>query len=88
MDLYSLPIGRKGVAVRGDGNCFYRVMALAIDGNSDKDDFFCVGIPKVVGSIPTVVRHIFQACPVWIYTQDFANIQAMCMCNTIIYVIQ
>jgi hypothetical protein len=22
-------------------------------------------IPKVVGSIP---RHIFQACPVWIYT--------------------
>ena len=27
-------------------------------------------IPKVVGSIPTVVRHIFQACPVWIYTQS------------------
>ena len=33
------------------------------------------GIPKVVGSIPTVVRHIFQACPVWIYTQsNIANI--------------
>jgi hypothetical protein len=29
--------------------------------------FFC---PKVVGSISTVVRHIFQACPVWIYTQS------------------
>ena len=27
-------------------------------------------ISKVVGSIPTVVRHIFQACPVWIYTQS------------------
>ena len=27
-------------------------------------------IPNVVGSIPTVVRHIFQACPVWIYTQS------------------
>ena len=27
-------------------------------------------IPKVVGSIPTVVRHIFQAFPVWIYTQS------------------
>ena len=27
-------------------------------------------IPKVVGSIPTVARHIFQACPVWIYTQN------------------
>ena len=27
-------------------------------------------IPKVVGSIPTVVMHIFQACPVWIYTQS------------------
>ena len=26
-------------------------------------------IPKIVGSIPTVARHIFQACPVWIYTQ-------------------
>ena len=27
-------------------------------------------IPKVVGSIPTVARHIFQACPVWIDTQS------------------
>ena len=26
--------------------------------------------PKVVGSNPTVARHIFQACPVWIYTQS------------------
>jgi hypothetical protein len=23
-----------------------------------------------IGSIPTVARHIFQACPVWIYTQS------------------
>ena len=37
----------------------------------------CVGvmysrasIPKVVGSIPTVDRHIFQSCAVWIYTQS------------------
>ena len=28
------------------------------------------GIPKVVGSNPTVARHIFQVCPVWIYTQS------------------
>ena len=27
-------------------------------------------VPKVVGSIPNVARHIFQACPVWIYTQS------------------
>ena len=27
-------------------------------------------IPKVVGSIPTVARHIYKACPVWIYTQS------------------
>ena len=27
-------------------------------------------IPKVVGSNRTVARHIFQACPVWIYTQS------------------
>jgi hypothetical protein len=25
---------------------------------------------RFVGSIPTVLRHIFQACPVWIYTQS------------------
>ena len=31
-------------------------------------------IPKVVGSIPTVARNIFQACPVWIYTQRQSNI--------------
>ena len=27
-------------------------------------------IPKVVGSNPAVARHIFHACPVWIYTQS------------------
>ena len=27
-------------------------------------------IPKVVGSIPTVAGHVFQACPLWIYTQS------------------
>ena len=27
-------------------------------------------ISKVVGSIPTVDRHIFQACPVWICTES------------------
>ena len=27
-------------------------------------------IPKVVGSSPTVARHIFQAFSVWIYTQS------------------
>ena len=27
-------------------------------------------IPKVVGSNPTVAGHVFQACPVWIYTQN------------------
>ena len=27
-------------------------------------------IPKVIGSIPTVAGHIFQARPVWIYTQS------------------
>ena len=27
-------------------------------------------ISTLVGSIPTVPRHTFQACPVWIYTQS------------------
>jgi hypothetical protein len=26
--------------------------------------------PHRAGSNPTVARHIFQACPVWIYTQS------------------
>ena len=30
----------------------------------------CTSIPKVVGLIPTVTRHIFQLCPVWKYTQS------------------
>jgi hypothetical protein len=33
--------------------------------------------PRVVGSIPTVARHIFQACPVWIYTQRQSNITSI-----------
>ena len=36
MDFYPLPIGRKEV-VRGDGNCFYRAIALAINGQNDRD---------------------------------------------------
>ena len=45
-------------------------------------------IPKVVGSIPTVTRHIFQACPVWIYTQsNITNIsfkKFKILCNSLI----
>ena len=44
-------------------------------------------IPKVVGSNPTVARHIFQACPVWIYTQSnitqasyFKMFSSNCIC--------
>jgi hypothetical protein len=37
-------------------------------------------IPKVVGSIPTVARHTFQACPVWIYTQsNITSIKEKCL---------
>jgi hypothetical protein len=43
-------------------------------------DFETHHIPKVVGSLPTVVKHIFQARPVWIFTQ--CNITS----NIIIYV--
>ena len=42
-------------------------------------------IPKVVGSIPTVARHILQACPVWIHTQS--NITSILYtCNYIGYI--
>ena len=47
-------------AVRSVRICDISELSLAEDWAST---------PKVVGSIPTVARHIFQACPVWIYTQ-------------------
>ena len=28
------------------------------------------GVPGVADSSPTVARHVFRACPVWIYTQS------------------
>ena len=31
----SIPAGRREVNIRGDGNCFYRAMALAVDGKTD-----------------------------------------------------
>ena len=31
----SAPADRREVNVRGDGNCFYRAMALAVDGKTD-----------------------------------------------------
>ena len=37
MDFYPLTIGRKEVAVPGDGNCFYRAVALAINCQNDRN---------------------------------------------------
>ena len=48
-------------AVRSVRICDISELSLAEDWAS---------IPKVVGSIPPVAIHIFQACPVWIYTQS------------------
>ena len=67
---------------RPTGECsVLNIISLVhVDGNAES--FICrraphfstvsgwASIPKVVGSIPTVARHIFQACPVWIYTQS------------------
>ena len=38
----------------------------------------------VVGSIPTVARHIFQACPVWIHTQSNITNILYC-CNSLLF---
>jgi hypothetical protein len=35
-----------------------------------KAPIFPYAAAKFVGSNPTVARHIFQACPVWIYTRS------------------
>ena len=53
--VYTLELGEFG-----QGNCPQTKFNLLIQAS----------IPKVVGSNPTVARHIFQACPVWIYTQS------------------
>ena len=66
-DLYTLRvlifdnINLVSLYMEGKYYYYYRVAQLAEHWAS---------IPKVVGSNPTVARHIFQACPVWIYTQS------------------
>ena len=46
-------------------------------------------IPKVVGSIPTVAGHIFQARQVWIYTQsNITNIKLQQCCHFIKFAVQ
>jgi hypothetical protein len=59
-------------------------------------DFFSVlkksmpwgSIPKVVGSIPTVAGHIFQARPMWIYTQsNITNIMFKAFLFTFLFAI-
>ena len=54
----------------------YQTNALPTDSVAQLAEHWA-SIPKVVGSIPTVARHIFQACPVWIYTQS--NITSIIM---------
>ena len=44
--------------------CF--CVGLMYSGCRHLFDLHWASIPKVVGSIPTIARHIFQACPVWI----------------------
>ena len=49
----------------GEPYCF-----IGSNKKRDVTSFTNLHFPKVVGSNPTVARHIFQACPVWIYTQS------------------
>ena len=48
------------------------MLVLCTEGEYDACDVteHWASIPKVVGSILTVAGHIFQARPVWIYTQS------------------
>ena len=61
LSVYPHRAGLKNMPGHGGQNRTDRVAQLAEHWAS---------IPKVVGSIPTVARRIFQACPVWIYTQS------------------
>ena len=51
--------------------CFYSTIKQILFNNKTAQlAEHWASILKVVGSIPTVARHIFQACPMWIHTQS------------------
>ena len=61
LSVYPHRTSLKNMPDHGGNRTYDRVVQLAEHWAS---------IPKVVGSIPTVAGHIFQARPVWIYTQS------------------
>ena len=48
----------------------HRTSLKNMPGHSGNRTYDLWNTIKVVGSIPTVARHIFQACLVWIYTKS------------------
>ena len=70
------------ICIWGGGGLFFCVANIWIFGGgvhslpislTEVDQRDCsvqASIPKVVGSNPTVTRHVFLARPVWIYTQS------------------
>ena len=74
LSVYPHRASLKNMPVHG-GNRTYDTYSNRPDRVAQLAEYWA-SIPKVVGSIPTAVdRHIFQACPVWIYTQS--NITSM-----------
>ena len=57
----------------GGGDCRRHKTCRGYGGNNAPPEHWA-SIPKVVGSTPTVARHIFQACPVWIHTRSNTTI--------------
>jgi hypothetical protein len=59
---------------------FFFYVGVVYSGEYDVCDVTLSVYPHRVGSNPTVARHIFQACPVWIYTQsNITNIRSHCV---------
>ena len=56
-------IGRREVIVRGDGNCFYRAIARAIDEKSDKNHMKVRALcNNTLAHFPNVFEPLLFAC--------------------------
>ena len=56
--------------IYGFGGGGVHSLPISLTEVDQRDCSVQASIPKVVGSNPTVARHVFQARPMWIYTQS------------------
>ena len=94
-----IPIGRREVIVRGDGNCFYRAMALAIDKKTDKDHWqvrascnnmmacFSDVFKPLLFTSKSIQEHLAKSCKdgTWAETVDMFSCATVLQRNIMVY---